>query len=82
MSNEFDPCPRCGSEDVEWSNCRDLNIHDSFVSCESCDLRTFRVEDIAFMTLPNKDYESAVMKYNAWCKTNPISYCEERWENK
>ena len=42
------PCPRCGSE-VEWSNCRDLNILESGIWCtnENCPEIYFQVETMA-----------------------------------
>lgn len=77
---EFLPCPRCGSTDVEWTNSRDLDILTSCVSCNGCDLNTFHVDTMAFLMLDNMDYESSLMKYNAWVKTNPKRYYEEDWE--
>lgn len=44
-----------------------------------CDLNTFRVETTAFVMLPNLDYETTKLKYNAWCETKPTRYCEEEW---
>lgn len=79
-SEGFLPCPRCKSEDVEWTNARDLNVHNQWVHCDNCELMTFHVETMAFDDLPNLDYETSVMKYNAWVKTNPKQYCEETWE--
>lgn len=77
--NELEPCPKCKGP-VEWSSSRDLNIHQSYIECENCDLYFFEVETIAFLNLPNLDYETTKMKYNAWCKTNPKQYCEEFWD--
>ena len=76
----FLPCPRCGSDDVEWTNTRDLNVLTSCVECNDCELITFNVESMAFDKLPNLDYETTVIKYNAWVKTNPKQYLQEIWE--
>lgn len=76
------PCPRCNGE-VEWTNSRDLNILNSHMHCSDCELTTFNIETVLFTklgVLPNKDYETTLMKYNTWCCTNPTSYGEENWE--
>jgi len=77
--SKLKPCPKCGGP-VEHSSSRDLNIYQSYIECENCDLYFFQTESIAFLNLPNLDYESMVMKYNAWCETNPKQYCEDFWE--
>jgi hypothetical protein len=74
--SEISACVRCYAP-MEWTNSRDLNIITSYLGCTECDLNVFHVETIAFMSLPNLDYESAVTKYNAWCATNPTRYGEE-----
>lgn len=79
FKTEFLPCPRCGSDYVEWTNCRDLNILNQSAYCHECDLSTFHVDTTAFNILPNLDYETTLKKYNAWVKTNPTSYGEEDW---
>lgn len=76
---ELERCPNCDGE-VEWSNCRDLDIQTSFIECTVCQLRTFHVDSMAFINLPNVDYISTALKYNAWCKTNPKFYGEERFD--
>lgn len=73
------PCPRCGGE-VEWTNSRDLELLSSYMRCFNCDLGTFNVDTCAFVSLPDLDYETTLMKYNAWCKTNPTKYFDESWE--
>lgn len=77
---DFLPCPRCGCSKIEWTNSRDLNILQQSVYCTNCELSTFRVETMAFINLKNLDYESSLLKYNSWVKTNPKRYCEEVWE--
>ena len=75
------PCPRCGGE-VEYWTSRDINILNQSIFCEGCGLDTFCVDSVLFLdigVLPNLDYETTVMKYNAWCKTKPNRYCEEYW---
>ena len=74
------PCPKCGGE-VEWSNTRCLNILESMMDCNDCEISFFRVETVTFLAsvLPSLDYESALMKYNAWCATKPTSYGEHEW---
>ena len=76
------PCPRCKSEDVEWTNSRDLDILTNYVSCNNCDLTTFRIETTCFINLPNLDYETTVLKYNAWVMTNPTRYYDEDWSRR
>ena len=78
-TSDLKPCPRCGSKYVFWSSTRDLNVLEQSVCCEACELTTFRVETMAFEQLPNLDYETSVMKYNAWVDTNPNQYREEKW---
>jgi len=80
FSTEFSPCPRCGSEYVSWTNSRDLDVLCQEVYCECCGLTTFNIETCAFMNLPNKDYETTLMKYNAWVNTNPTNYGEDSWD--
>lgn len=73
------PCPRCGSKYVEISTSRDLNVLDTYVHCMSCDLSTFNVESIAFVT--NRfDSGELRFKYNRWVETNPTRYRDEYWE--
>ena len=75
------PCPRCNGE-VEWTNTRDLNMLDNFMMCSDCDLMTFSIKEpmlTPFLKLPNLDYQTTVMKYNAWCATNPKVYDDEEW---
>lgn len=79
VETEFLPCPRCGSAEVTWSNSRDLDIRRSYIECECCGLHTFHVDTLAFVSLPDLDYDSTLMKYNAWVKTNPKQYFEEQW---
>lgn len=78
---DFLPCPRCGG-DVDWTNTRNLNVLTSSVHCESCGLDCFSVETVTCVlpTLPNLDYKTTLMKWNAWVKTSPKRYCEEVWE--
>ena len=78
---DISPCPSCGGE-VEWSNSRCLNILESKIQCSNCDLSFFHVEDVvlsSFEELPNLDYETTLLKYNAWCATNPKYYGEHKW---
>jgi Zn finger protein HypA/HybF involved in hydrogenase expression len=77
---EFLPCPRCGSVSVEWTNSRDLDILNQWVCCDNCDLHTFHVNTMAFLALEDMDYQSSLMKYNAWVKTNPKRYYDEEWK--
>jgi len=79
FDTEFLPCPRCGSEYVEWTNCRDLNILNQYVYCNSCELSTFHIDTLAFTLIPNSDYATTLMKYNVWVGTNPTEYGEEDW---
>ena len=80
QETEFNPCPRCGSIRVKWTNSRDLNVLTSEVFCIDCGLSTFNVETIALgENLPNLDYETTLMKYNAWTDSNPNSYRDENW---
>ena len=72
------PCPKCKGP-VEWSNSRDRNLLSEYIMCDQCDLIFFSTETPAFILLPNLDYESAKLKYNAWCKTAPHEYGEDRW---
>lgn len=72
------PCPKCGGL-VEWTNNRDLDVLSSYIGCDNCDLMFFQVETMAFDRLPNLDYETTVMKYNAWCKTQPKGYRDDFW---
>jgi len=72
-------CPRCLCEDVEFSSTRDLDILSWHIECTGCNLWTFSTQTLAFVELPNFDHESMSLKYNAWCKTNPKGYCEEKW---
>jgi len=78
---KLEPCPKCGG-DVLWDNCRDLDVLLSMIHCDNCDLSFFQVETAAFIKLPNLDYETTVMKYNAWCKTKPTRYFEDTWTNE
>ena len=80
INTEFLPCPRCNSDKVEWTNTRDLNVLTSEVYCRKCGLSTFNVQTVAFELLPNLDYETSLMKYNAWVKTDPNSWREDTWE--
>jgi hypothetical protein len=76
------PCPRCKSESVEWTNFRDGNILESHIGCNNCDLLTFMVETVLmddYTILPNLDYETTKIKYNAWAATNPKRYKWEQW---
>jgi hypothetical protein len=87
------PCPRCGAP-VEWTNSRDRNVLESYITCtnttvdelegydEPCDEVYFLVETLAFKNLPDKDYESACMKYRAWCATNPKGYRNNEWQSQ
>lgn len=79
-TKEFENCPRCKCTNVEWTNARDLDVLTSFVLCRDCDLITFQVETAAFIRLENMDYETTLMKYNEWAKTNPKSWYEDKWE--
>ena len=74
--SELEPCPKC-SGCVEYTSSRDRGILSSYIRCDNCDLMFFLVETTAFQRLPNLDYETTLMKYNAWCKTSPTSYCDE-----
>lgn len=78
--SEIKPCPKCGGE-VEWTNSRDLNILGSYMKCGDCDMNMFHVETVIFLDidLPDLDYETTLLKYNAWCDTNPTQYCEDNW---
>lgn len=82
--NEIDllPCPQCKSENVEWTNSRDLDILSSYIRCDDCGLTTFNVDTMCFIDLPNLDYETTVLKYNAWVMTSPICYHEDNWGSK
>ena len=77
---KLSPCPRCGGE-VEFYTSRDLNILEQSIYCDGCGLSTFSVDTVLFgiEDLPNLDYETTAMKYNAWCATNPAQYREEMW---
>lgn len=72
--NGFLPCPRCKGCNVEWTNSRDIDLLYQEVHCPDCELSTFPIETLAFIDLPNLDYETSVMKYNAWVLTDPTSY--------
>ena len=80
FETDFLPCPRCKSQLVEWTNSRDLDVLWQGVYCNGCELHTFNVETTAFIMLENLDYETTLMKYNAWVKTNPTTYGEENWD--
>ena len=73
-SEGFLPCPRCKGVKVEWTNSRDVCLLSQEVYCPDCGLSTFPVQTLAFDNLPNLDYETSVMKYNAWVLSKPISY--------
>ncbi len=78
------PCPRCKSENVEWSNSRDGNVLEQGIHCYSCDLFTFQVDTLISEPfqpgIPDLDFETTVMKYNAWAATNPRRYKWEYWD--
>lgn len=80
VETELESCPRCKSDAVEWTNSRDLDVLTSHAYCTNCELSTFNVETSAFVHLPSLDYETTVMKYNKWAKTNPKSWHEDNWE--
>ena len=85
-SEGFLPCPRCSGTKVEWTNSRDIDLLYQGVYCPDCDLSTFPVTTLAFADLPSLDYETSVMKYNAWVMTNPKGYyCDsedlQMWED-
>jgi len=80
IEDTIEDCPRCGYSGVEWTNSRDLELLTSYLQCQGCDLQTFCVDTCAFTMLPNLDYESSVMKYNAWVNTKPTTYFDEEWE--
>jgi hypothetical protein len=73
-SEGFLPCPRCQGTKVGWTNSRDICVLHQEVYCPDCELSTFAVETLAFENLPNLDYETSVMKYNAWVLTKPVGY--------
>jgi len=76
----FLPCPRCSSPKVNWStSSRDLDILTQCVQCEECGLSTFHVKTIAFMKLNNVDFNTTLMKYNDWVRSNPEQYHETLW---
>ena len=84
-SGGFLPCPRCTGTNVRWDNSRDIDLLYQEVYCPDCDLSTFHITTLAFTNLPNLDYETSVMKYNAWVLTNPKGYyCDgddlQMWE--
>jgi len=76
------PCPKCGSE-VEWTNCRDLDILSSHIQCTAdgtkCDLQVFNVDSTAFIHLASVDYLTTALKYCQWAATNPETYAGEKW---
>lgn len=76
---KFKACPRCNNNNVEWTNSRDRDILTSWVDCPDCELHTFHTDSIAFNMLPNLDYKSALLKYNAWVDTSPKLYEDEDW---
>lgn len=78
MKDELLPCPACGNE-VEWTNSRDRDLLTSRIQCTCCELSCFHVDSLAFVSLVSLDYETTLLKYNAWCLTKPKSYSDHTW---
>jgi len=83
---ELEPCPCCKG-DVNLSTTRDLNILETHVDCEECDINFFvsetptghgikysRAEEIACDKLVSK-------AYNRFCLSKPTHYKDHSFED-
>lgn len=84
--SDLSPCPRCG-QGVDWTCCRDINIHNNSIYCNSCGLDTFHSDAVKWLDLSIKPvgnfqerlYNLARDQYNDWCSYKPTVYSSEQW---
>ena len=80
-TEELKPCPCCGGE-VELQTSRDLNVFETYVYCQYCDICFFECETLASFDIKGSLEEEKLcdrlvsMTYNRFCAANPNYYKE------